>query len=32
MDFFAWVFRLTEDQSGTYASMEEYALSRVNEA
>lgn len=32
MDFFAWVFRLTEDQSGSYASMEEYALSRVNEA
>ena len=31
-DFFAWVFRLTEDQSDSYASMEEYALTRINEA
>ena len=31
-DFFAWVFRLTEDQTGTYASVEEYALAQVNGA
>ena len=32
MDFFAWVFRLTETQDGSYAGVEEYVLSLINEA